>query len=224
LESLGYHADVVGNGRLAVEAWASEAYPVILMDCQMPELDGYEAARQIRSREQAGARVALIAVTAHAMVGERERALAAGMDDYITKPLNPKQLEQILSRWWPRRSHRAPPPSSSSIPASADDSSAGVLDPTVHRSQGVVRIFLKFVPDQLESIARALDAADQDGLCSAAHKLKGSCLSVGVPRMAALCASLEARPANAADLKQQLDQEFVRVQSHLTGLLTLKTA
>jgi len=144
------------------------------------------------------------------------------MDDYITKPLSPKQLEQILARWWPRRSHRAP--NTSSIPASAIDSSAGVLDPTVHRSQGVVRIFLKFVPDQLESIARALHTADQDGLCSAAHKLKGSCLSVGVPRMAALCASLEARPTNAADLKQQLDQEYVRVQSHLTALLALKRA
>ena len=226
LSSFGYGADVVGNGRQAIEAWARKIYPVILMDCQMPELDGYQAARQIRQLEQEGERVAIIAVTAHAMVGERERALAAGMDDYITKPLNPKLLKETVLRWWPRDSlWPGPRTGSSSIPASAIDSSDGALDPTVSRSQGVVRVFLRHVPDQLTSIALALEAGNPEALRAAAHKLKGSCLSVGVPRMAALCARLEEEsPSEGPALKEQLDREFSRVRERLNQLLPLKSA
>jgi signal transduction histidine kinase/CheY-like chemotaxis protein/HPt (histidine-containing phosphotransfer) domain-containing protein len=242
LDGLGYAADVVGNGRLAVEAWQRGGYPLILMDCQMPELDGYQASREIRAHEAGGARVAIIAVTAHAFVGERDRALEAGMDDYVTKPISPKLLKEALERWWPRESlipslRPRPNPSlnpgpgststSSSIPAAAIDADDGALDPSVSRSQGVVRVFLRHVPDQLVAIASAIESGDPEALRSAAHKLKGSCLSVGVPRMAALCATLEALPAsagNAAELRGQLDQEFSRVRAQLSQLLPLKSA
>jgi len=227
LSQLGYSADVVENGRLAVEAWARGSYPLILMDCQMPEMDGYSASRRIRELEGAGPRVAIIAVTAHALVGERDRAIAAGMDDYVTKPLDHRLLKQALERWWPRESIYPAPRdgTSSSLPAAVPvDSEEVALDPTVSRSQGVVRVFLRHVPDQLSAIGGALESGDPEALRAAAHKLKGSCLSVGVPRMAALSASLELLPPDAADLKAQLDREFVRVHEQLTQLLPLKSA
>ncbi|MEO6599219.1 MAG: response regulator [Polyangiaceae bacterium] len=227
LNGLGYSADVVKNGRLAVEAWSHGNYPLILMDCQMPELDGYQAARQIRELEAGGVRVAIIAVTAHALVGERDRAIAAGMDDYVTKPIDRRLLKQALERWWPRESllpsPRLPGAISSPLPASAIADTEVVLDPNVSRSQGVVRLFLRHVPDQLASIAYALEHGDAEALRVAAHKLKGSCLSVGVPRMAALCASLEATPSDRADQKAQLDREFSRVREQLSRLLPLES-
>jgi len=226
LQNLGYAADVVNNGRLAVEAWQRNVYPLILMDCQMPVLDGHEAARQIRQLENDGERVAIIAVTAHALAGEREKALAAGMDDYVTKPLNTRLLREALERWWPRESMWPCQPTGLSIPAPPLAPSNSALDPTVDRTPGIARVFLRHVPDQLTLLASALSSNDHEGLRAAAHKLKGSCLSVGVPRMAALCARLEAAPeaANARDLKSQLDAEFVRASEALSELLPLKSA
>ena len=224
LHNLGYAADVVNNGQLAVEAWKRNVYPLILMDCQMPVLDGYEATRQIRRLENEGERMAIIAVTAHALLGEREKALAAGMDDYVTKPLNIKHLREALQRWWPRESMWPCQPAS--IPAPPPTKPDSLLDPTVDRSLGVVRVFLRHVPDQLASLAGTLSSNDVEGLRDAAHKLKGSCLSVGVPRMAALCARLESEPqaANARDVKAQLDAEFLRTREELNQLLPLKSA
>jgi signal transduction histidine kinase/DNA-binding response OmpR family regulator/HPt (histidine-containing phosphotransfer) domain-containing protein len=224
LQNLGYAADVVNNGQLAVEAWKRNVYPLILMDCQMPVVDGYEATRQIRQLENDGERMAIIAVTAHAMVGEREKALAAGMDDYVTKPLNTRILREALERWWPRESMWPCQPASVPPPPPAPNDAA--LDPTVERSPGVVRVFLRHVPDQLASLASALSSNDPEGLRAAAHKLKGSCLSVGVPRMAALCESLEAEPdaSDARALKVRLDAEFVRTREELTRLSALRSA
>jgi len=219
LQNLGYAADVVNNGQLAVEAWKRNVYPLILMDCQMPVLDGYEATRQIRQLENEGEHIAIIAVTAHAMMGEREKALAAGMDDYVTKPLNTKLLREALERWWPRDSLW--PCQAASIPAPPPSPNQSALDPTVERSPGVVRVFLRYVPDQLASLESAFSSNDREALRAAAHKLKGSCLSVGVPRMAALCASLESEPdaPNARDTKVHLDAEFARTRDELTRAL-----
>jgi PAS domain S-box-containing protein len=101
LEKLGIPADCVPNGTAAVAAWEAVPYDLILMDCQMPELDGYEATRQIRSREGSGRRIPIIALTAHAMKGSDAACLAAGMDDYLSKPLDRAQLEAMLMRYLP---------------------------------------------------------------------------------------------------------------------------
>jgi len=102
LERLGLRTDVAANGREAVDMSALVPYQLILMDCQMPEMDGYEATRQIRRREGATRQITVIAMTADAMAGTRERCLEAGMDDYITKPVNPDRLCEVLSGWLPR--------------------------------------------------------------------------------------------------------------------------
>jgi signal transduction histidine kinase/CheY-like chemotaxis protein len=98
LESLGYQAEIVENGRRALEALARGRYDVVLMDCQMPELDGYEATRELRRREGAGRHLPVIAMTAHSMAGDREKCLAAGMDDYLTKPMRLAALADTLAR------------------------------------------------------------------------------------------------------------------------------
>ncbi len=99
LKNFGYQADVAGNGLEALEALHRGPYDLILMDCQMPEMDGYTASAEIRRRENGRARVPIVALTAHAMQGDRERCLKAGMDDYLSKPIHPPDLKSVLYRW-----------------------------------------------------------------------------------------------------------------------------
>jgi two-component system sensor histidine kinase/response regulator len=100
LEEKGLHPDIANNGREAVEAWQQAAYDIVLMDIQMPEMDGYEATQEIRQRERRLARrTVIVAMTANAMSGDRERCMAAGMDDYITKPVRAERLYQMLASW-----------------------------------------------------------------------------------------------------------------------------
>jgi signal transduction histidine kinase/DNA-binding NarL/FixJ family response regulator/HPt (histidine-containing phosphotransfer) domain-containing protein len=113
LESMGLRVDVAGGGREAVEVALAGDYALVLMDCQMPEVDGYQAAREIRQREH-GQRLPIIAFTAHALEEERARVMACGMDDYVSKPIEPDVLRKVLARWL-----RGTPPTSSRWAASA---------------------------------------------------------------------------------------------------------
>jgi PAS domain S-box-containing protein len=99
LEKLGYRVDVAVDGQAAVDAWATGRYHLILMDCQMPVMDGYEATRHIRARESSGAHIPIIALTAHAMKGADAECAAAGMDDYVSKPIDREQLNAKIERW-----------------------------------------------------------------------------------------------------------------------------
>ena len=99
LEKLGYRVDVAGDGQAAFEAWQSGRYHLILMDCQMPVMDGYETTRKIRDNEAGRKRIPIIALTAHAMKGADNECRAAGMDDYLSKPIDREHLEQSLHRW-----------------------------------------------------------------------------------------------------------------------------
>ncbi|RYZ02229.1 MAG: response regulator [Myxococcales bacterium] len=221
LSELGYEVDVVETGLLALAALEQRAYPLVLMDCQMPELDGYEAAREIRRREGTGARIALIAVTAHAFEGERDKALSAGMDDYVTKPISASVLSAAIERWWPKALSREPafgerPPS---LPPAPPERAEVLLDPGVSRSDAVVKVFLMHVPAQVGLIGGAVAVGDDEALRSAAHRLKGSCLAIGVPRMAALCASLEAGSGDARATFDELAAAFARVERELSDQL-----
>ena len=99
LEKLGCRVDVVANGKEAVAMWEKFPYDLIFMDCQMPEMDGYEATSVIRRREAGRAHIPIIALTANAMKGDREACLQAGMDDYLSKPIRPEDLRHKLQSW-----------------------------------------------------------------------------------------------------------------------------
>ncbi len=99
LDRLGYRADVVASGAEAIAALSEDSYAAVLMDCQLPAMDGYDATRQIRRRQGAGLHTPVIAMTAGAVNGDRERCLAAGMDDYINKPVRTEELGRVLQRW-----------------------------------------------------------------------------------------------------------------------------
>jgi len=143
LAGLGYRADVVANGIEAVEAAGRVPYAAILMDCQMPEMDGYAAAQEIRRREGTARHTPIIALTADILKDARAKSLSAGMDDYVTKPLKPEQLAAALERWLP---------SSRKSPAvAADPRPEGAVDRQVLDRQVLDRQLL----DGLRQVERA---------------------------------------------------------------------
>ncbi|MBV9580592.1 MAG: response regulator [Chloroflexi bacterium] len=175
LERLGCHVDVVSNGQEALDALASIPYALVLMDVQMPEMDGFEATAQIRQREAlAGQHTTVVAMTANAMKGDRERALAAGMDDYLSKPIRLGDLELVLNKWVP------PEPAADNV--ISDDVEDWLAEPYL-QEEAEVRTELR----------AALHAADVPRVAFVAHKLKGSAGTVGAEALAALCGQLEER-------------------------------
>jgi signal transduction histidine kinase/CheY-like chemotaxis protein/HPt (histidine-containing phosphotransfer) domain-containing protein len=212
LQELGYEADVVDNGRLALDAIFRGSYPLVLMDCQMPELDGYEATRRLRVNPGPKAKTVVIAVTAHAVVGEHERALAAGMNDYLAKPVTTASLSQMLAKWLPGIS--GPPRAVEPAPTRSSRTAALLAD-NVRRSPKTCELFLRHVPGQLDQIAMAVNAADCAVVRVRTHKLKGSCAALGASSMMALCATLELCPENQRDLVEQLRSTFALVRAEL---------
>jgi CheY-like chemotaxis protein/HPt (histidine-containing phosphotransfer) domain-containing protein len=228
LEQLGYSSHVVDNGQLAIEALERGDYPLVMMDCQMPVLDGYQATAEIRRRQVAGAHVPIIAVTAHAFEGEREKALAAGMDDYVTKPLTHAALREVLRRWWPAADGRGtheratadvatPPPESAKESATRSGTRSTSPEPAVDRppSSAVAQVFLRVVPEQLALLSAAVERGELAEVRRAAHKLKGACLAVREPSMAQLCARLETQPQDGAATCRQLRRELEDVAERM---------
>jgi CheY-like chemotaxis protein/HPt (histidine-containing phosphotransfer) domain-containing protein len=225
LRELGYSADVADNGQIALDMLELRSYPLILMDCQMPVLDGYQTTTRIRQQEAPGEHVPIIAVTAHALAEERAKVLAIGMDDYTSKPIVVEVLAELLERWWPEgreaRPSVAKAEGAKAEGAKAEGANGGnsALDPNVKRSDRVVRIFLSSVPRDIQAIEAAIATSDSQALKLAAHRLKGGCLAIGVPRMASVCVQLESDPPNRAELLVQLGNEFGRVKSRVETTL-----
>jgi signal transduction histidine kinase/CheY-like chemotaxis protein/HPt (histidine-containing phosphotransfer) domain-containing protein len=189
LYELGYRFETVCNGAEAVAAIAHRQYAAVLMDCQMPVMDGYSAAREIRRLEEGGTRrIPIIALTAHAMEGERENALAAGMDDYIAKPVTPVVLDRTLQRFLAK----AEPANSQGLPLRAATSLRAArslspeLDPDVECSARLLELFVNLAPGQLAELRQHVLARDLQAARAQAHKLKGGLYAVGAPRLASL--------------------------------------
>jgi len=199
LESLGYQVVIAHDGIEAVEQLTSQhEYVAVLMDCQMPRLDGYDATRAIRAHEGSSDRVPIIAMTAGAVSGERDRCLGAGMDDFLSKPVSMDLLTSALERWTSvRRSSVAQPE------ADAGVETEGVidkdrLDMLTSLKPGDPRMLSRFVDSFLHStprdhaeILRAVATEDPRALVETAHRLKGGALNLGVPHVADVCQRLE---------------------------------
>jgi two-component system sensor histidine kinase/response regulator len=216
LEKRGYDVEVVPNGRQAVEAVTEGEYAVVLMDCHMPEMDGYEATEEIRRREEQGQRTPVVAMTASAMEDDRERCLAAGMDDYLSKPLEPVHVNAVLEYWIGL-------PDEASVPNHAESVlDVGSLEDLRRRTGSgrrsdlivdLVGLYLRDAPNRVEAIQRAVAAQDARALREAARALRGSSRTLGAARVAELCTELEQIGAagsvmGAAHLVAQLKQGF----------------
>ena len=187
LESFGQRADIAVNGREALRRVEIQPYDVILMDCHMPELDGYDATRAIRELEQKRPelhRPYIIALTANALAGERERCLAAGMDDYITKPFTALQLEQVIARSLNRIAATEVAPPTSTVTESAlfdvqrlDQLCQDLDDDGVC---AIVRDFLAEFPGQISQLQQLAGSADWEEFARLAHSMQGITSSLGL--------------------------------------------
>ena len=186
LTSRGHQVTLVENGRLAVEAVEREAFDVVLMDVQMPEMGGLEATAAIRAREaRTGGHVRIVAMTAHALKGDRERCLAAGMDDYLPKPVDRLHLFNAVEQL---PAPAAAPPVRAAFDA---DRVLPLFSGDVRLLREVGQLFLDLYPDQLADIRAAVDAGDCGRLAAAAHTLKGSAGALGAADVVATAEVLE---------------------------------
>jgi two-component system, sensor histidine kinase and response regulator len=248
LEKLGYRVDVAPNGREALDALNRTPYAAVLMDVQMPEMDGYEATQEIRRRERedGGARGApprhlpIIAVTANALESDREKCLQAGMDDYIAKPLKPAELSEVLERWTVDAKDTALPPEGAGAAYEADEDGHSIhedpLDSDVLAGlrellqdgepdllAELVEMFVSDTGPRLAALREAVESGDASGVKRTAHAVKGSAGNMGARNMSNLAADLEdigasGDLAGAAQKLERLEEEYGRVRPALAEL------
>jgi CheY-like chemotaxis protein len=218
LKNLGYTADMVSNGRQAVEAVEKYPYDIVLMDCQMPEMDGYEATAEIRRREGDSKHTPIIAMTAHALEGEREKCLHAGMDDYISKPVKVEELEKMLAHWLTVSSESAEEIVSPDEPEKSDAPPVDMERLIGHgrRPAGSARDTRPLsgqMEENLKSLSAAVKSGDAGEIDLIAHNCHGSSANCGIISVVAPLRELErmgrenqlsARPQMLAEVVKNL--------------------
>jgi len=233
LQKLGYQAKAVANGREAVEAVLAQPqqYMLVLMDCLMPEMDGFTASQLIRKAENtSGQHIPIIAMTASAMQGDREQCLAAGMDDYITKPVNLTMLDNTIARWMAGKTTTQTEPVIEKTPRVTEDNviDLQVLD-GIRSVQppdepnflaDLVNSYIKNAQATLDTIRVAIDEENPTALRFAAHSLKGSSANLGAHILAAYAHEVEnlgrsGSVSGAQSAYQRLLDEFERVKQVL---------
>jgi two-component system sensor histidine kinase/response regulator len=232
LQRLGHECVIAAGGNAALALVRSEPFDLVLMDCQMPDMDGYEATRRIRQMDGDVARVPVIAITAHALPGEREKCLAAGMNDYLAKPVSLEQLGAVIRLWASKSSETQ----ASAPDVAMEGDEQHVLDRervgsflAISRTQhgfleGLVKTFRQDVPSRLDALRAASSSGDLQDLALAAHALKSSSGSVGAKRMYTVAAALErdalsGRLDGASASIEQLAAEFPRVIAAYSGII-----
>ncbi len=249
LENLGCRVDVAADGQEAVAVLERGTYDLVLMDCQMPVMDGFTATAEIRRREAATpgrARMTIVALTANAMEGDRERCLATGMDDYLSKPLRQEALVAVLRKWMPaatpgglRGENPAAAPVAGAAPAGPlpDPIDWNVLDTLriIQRPNApslldrASTLYLQTAKDYLGRLQGLVTGGNAAGVREAAHALKGSSGTIGAKRMAGLCKELEdmgrsGELEGAIAKLLEVRAEFGRVETTLTGVIEKERA
>jgi CheY-like chemotaxis protein/HPt (histidine-containing phosphotransfer) domain-containing protein len=224
LEFLGCRCSVANDGREAIEALGRDAFDVVLMDCQMPVMDGFEATAAIRLREAGKGeepRLPIIALTAGAIDGDRDKCLAAGMDDYLSKPFSMDQLEQTLRRWLPEGPREAP---------RETHVDTQVLERLLEEAGGgpelmkrMIRAYLKDGPKRITAIREGMARADSAAVARAAHAFKSANANLGASRLNQMCIKLERHcragyTSGAEGLVEQIEEEYRHVAADLAEL------
>jgi signal transduction histidine kinase/DNA-binding response OmpR family regulator len=202
LTRLGYQTDVASNGQEALEMLRNTSYDLVLMDCQMPVMDGFETTRAIRTTTHASSptppTVPIVAMTANAMHGDRENCLSAGMDDYLSKPIDPAKLNSVLNKWLNEKTRTQPP---ASTPKPAPENPASIFAKTQFMNRmlddpqlatDVIQAFLHDAPQQVESLLLETTNPNPETVQRIAHKLKGAAGAVGGQALHSLAAEIEA--------------------------------
>ena len=225
LQLLGLEADCVNNGREALDKLEKECYKIMLMDCQMPVLDGYEATRLLREIEGDERHTVVIGLTANAMKGDREKCLAAGMDDYLSKPVSMSDLSVVISRWLLSEAKEPISDSDSPVDGNADSPvDRDRLDEiTGGDEEFKLELLQEFVEDaqtDLEQLQTALLAKDAGAIASMAHKLKGGAATIAVRFIPEVAGQLETQAKanklqDAGALIAQLEQILSRVKLYI---------
>ncbi|MEJ7848139.1 MAG: PAS domain S-box protein [Pyrinomonadaceae bacterium] len=216
LDALGYSADIVVNGKEAVEAVGKSGYEIVFMDCQMPVMDGFEATAKIRRFEGESRHCIIIAMTANALEGDREKCLAAGMDDYLSKPVRIDALRAMLERWDPP--NVSIPESSESEPDLSADYVNESIDLAVLESfkdfqrpgepdlvENLISLFVEDTCTNMSALHYAIIEKDESEIKRLAHQIKGSAGNIGAYNMAGICGLLEQNASLADDAKVAID-------------------
>ncbi len=231
LQKLGCHAETVENGAQAIDALRHAKFDLVLMDCQMPEIDGYEATRLIRNPATGlpSPNLPIIALTANAMRGDREKCLEAGMNDFLTKPIQPHHLQAMLERWLGPLPLVAdlPPESPLGDTAAATDSrifnGPALLTRMMEEkalAKALLRDFLEDAPEHIRELKAMLDAQNVQASIRVAHTLKGAAATVSAERMMALALMMETAAKNgllaeASGFYPDLVAAFAQLKNHL---------
>ncbi|HLW95754.1 MAG TPA: ATP-binding protein [Solirubrobacteraceae bacterium] len=193
LDRCGYRADLAADGRAALAAFERGGYAAILMDCQMPDVDGYEATREIRRREAgSGERIPIIAMTANSMAQDRELCIEAGMDDYVSKPIRPTLLAEALERWIDASEPVVGEEEVQRPSELLDEATLAELR-ELHGGglRELLELYLDDVASQMPRLAAALQRGEIQSVALSAHRLKGASLAVGALAVSAVAAELE---------------------------------
>ena len=215
LAKLGYRADVAANGMEAVAAVGRFDYGAVLMDCHMPKMDGYAATAEIRARERGASHMPIIAMTAAAMAGEREKCLAAGMDDYVSKPVALEELESTLKRWL-----------SAGIDGTFDREIVAMLrslspegEPDAFES--LTALFVDSAAGLLETLRDAVETRDADTVRNVAHALQGGAGNLGAMALTDACRRLEVAASSGAEVAGaagRVEAAFAQVEAWLESV------
>lgn len=234
LEGVGCNVDVVGTGEQALSSLVAKRYDIVLMDCQMPILDGYAATRQYRLREQGntdGSRVPIIALTANAMVGDREKCLQAGMDDYLSKPFEHKQLFTMIEQWVGEAIVTQPPPVAATVDVvSCLDLSylkaIGNIRPdgARQRIEKVIELYLDSSSREIKQLQDSVDENRCEAVMRIAHSLKSSSANVGAVDLTERLQIVErkSRDGNLDGVKASIEhmyQEYKELRRQLQSIL-----
>lgn len=232
LSRMGYHADVAGNGLEVLNALRRQKYDVVFMDVQMPEMDGFEATERIVAQWEAGQRPRIVAMTANVMQGDRERCLAAGMDDYIGKPIKVEELRTALERCTSVTVDASLAASAESV--AEEPPTEDVLDAQTlaqfqemlgaEETRELIERFLKDVPVALQEMRGKLEPGELSAIERAAHALKSSSALFGAKKFSGLCKELEMiasgrDSAGATRLLSLVESEYVVVAKALAAEL-----